>query len=239
MLRGRARLLRAWWQHPDFSIHAAVLTIVALLWGFIELVEVVLTHSQNSLDRKILLLLREPGQPDNPLGPKWLEGGWRDITALGSYMVISLITLLAIGYLLVERKARAAALLLSTALGGWLLSWSFKRAFARPRPDFLSHLVEVSSSSFPSGHSLISAVMYPTLGAMLASLSVHRRTKIYYLSSALLMMLLVGFSRMYLGVHYPSDVLAGWALGLAWALACWLASELLQRRGALHGEHID
>jgi undecaprenyl-diphosphatase len=144
-----------------------------------------------------------------------------------------------VGYLVVERKYRSAVLIVVLVVGGSLLSAAMKLTFKRPRPDVVAHLVHVSSPSFPSGHSLISAVIYPTLGALLSSLSVHRRTKVYYLTSALILTLLVGMSRMYLGVHYPSDVLAGWVLGLAWSLACWLGSEVLQRRGALRGEHID
>jgi undecaprenyl-diphosphatase len=123
--------------------------------------------------------------------------------------------------------------------GGALLSSVLKATFNRPRPDVVAHLVQVSSASFPSGHSLISAVIYPTLGAVLASLSVQRRTKIYFILSAFVLMVLIGLSRMYLGVHYPSDVLAGWTVGLAWSLACWLVSTVLQRRGKMHGEHID
>jgi undecaprenyl-diphosphatase len=231
--------LTSWIAHPDFVVHVAVLAIVGLLWGFSMLCAVALREPTNKVDRRILLLLREPGHPDDPIGPRWLEGAWRDVTALGSDVIVGVVALLVLGLLIVERKWRSAILILVAIAGGALLSTVLKLTFNRPRPDIVAHLVRVSSTSFPSGHSLIAAVFYPTLGAMLASLAVTRRTKIYYLASALLIMLLVGASRMYLGVHYPSDVLAGWSLGLAWSLVCWVGSELLQRRGALHGEHIE
>jgi undecaprenyl-diphosphatase len=238
-LRGVFAWFPTWVAHADFWLHAAVLAIVALLWGFVALSEEVLEEGKHGFDRRLLLFMRESGDLKDPIGPVWFESAWPQITALGSSVIVGLLTALVVGFLLVERKPRAAVLVLVAVIGGALLSTVLKLTFGRPRPDVVAHLVHVSSASFPSGHSLISAVIYPTLGAMLASLSVNRRTKIYYLACAFVLMLLVGISRMYLGVHYPSDVLGGWALGLAWSLACWVGSEMLQRRGALRGEHID
>jgi undecaprenyl-diphosphatase len=103
-----------------------------------------------------------------------------------------------------------------------LLNLLLKLGFDRPRPDLVPHLTEAYQTSFPSGHSMSSAATYLTLGAMLARVQPSRRLKIYFLSLAIAVMLLVGFSRVYLGVHWPSDVLAGWAAGAIWALACWL-----------------
>jgi undecaprenyl-diphosphatase len=231
--------LKGWSGHADFKIHIAVLAIVALVWGFVELSDAILETSQLGIDRQLLLMLRDAGRPDDPLGPRWVEASWREITALGSDIIVGLITVLVMGFLLMHKMVRSALLLLVAVAGGGLLSTLLKLTFARPRPDFVQHMVEVSSASFPSGHSLISAVVYPTLGALLASLSPTRTAKVYYLASAFLLMVLVGVSRMYLGVHYPSDVLAGWALGLAWALACWVGSQMLQRRGKLHGEQLE
>lgn len=235
----RRRSLKAWPGHADFKLHLAVLAIVGLVWGFVELSDSILETSQSGIDRQVLLMLRESGRPDDPIGPRWVEASWREITALGSDIIVGLITAFVLGFLLMHKMLRSALLLLVAVVGGALISYGLKLTFARPRPDFVEHMVEVSSASFPSGHSLISAVIYPTLGALLASLSPTRTAKVYYLVTAFLLMLLVGASRMYLGVHYPSDVLGGWALGLAWALACWVGSEMLQRRGKLHGERLE
>jgi undecaprenyl-diphosphatase len=231
--------LKSWFRHADFKIHVAVLAIVALVLGFLELSDEILETSEASIDRRLRLMLRGAGRPDDPIGSRWVEAAWREITALGSDVIVGLITVFVMGFLLMNKMLRSALLLLVAVVGGGLLSVGLKLTFARPRPDFVQHMVEVSSASFPSGHSLISAVVYPTLGALLASLSPTRTAKVYYLTTAFLLMVLVGVSRMYLGVHYPTDVLAGWALGLAWALACWVGSEMLQRRGKLHGEQLD
>jgi len=117
--------------------------------------------------------------------------------------------------------------------GGGVLSTVMKQLFGRDRPDIVSPLVAVTSPSFPSGHSMLAAIMYLTLGALLARFSARRRTKVYLIAVALFATLVVGASRVYLGVHYPSDVLAGWCAGLVWSLICWLVARYLQHRGTL------
>src|SRR5207302_4145258 len=123
--------------------------------------------------------------------------------------------------------------LLVATLGGFLISGLLKNHYERPRPAVVPHLSYVYSSSFPSGHSMLSAVIYLTLGSLLARLAERRRLKIYCVAVAMLLTFLVGVSRVYLGVHYPTDVLAGWAAGLAWAVLCWLVTRYLQRHGAV------
>ena len=131
-------------------------------------------------------------------------------------------TLGCAGYLLMRRQYRTLALLVVATAGGLLVSLLLKGLFDRPRPEFASDAAYVATSSFPSGHSMLSAVVYLTLGTLLARASSQYRYKIYFLTMAMLVTLLVGFSRIYLGVHYPTDVLAGWSVGLIWALLCWL-----------------
>src|SRR5207245_2521008 len=122
------------------------------------------------------------------------------------------------------------AVVLATA-GGGALSAGLKWWFGRKRPEIVPHLVNVGSASFPSGHSMLALVTYLTLGALLARFVARRRSRTYCVAVSLLLALLVGLSRVYLGVHYPTDVLAGWSAGLAWALPCWLVARYLQYRG--------
>ena len=135
-----------------------------------------------------------------------------------------------------SRRYGAAVLVLAATLGGLLVSHLLKDLYDRPRPELVPHLTPVSTSSFPSGHAMLSAVVYLTLGALLARLVERWWVKLYVIVAALGLTGLVGFSRVYLGVHYPTDVLAGWAAGLSWAILCWLAARYLQRHGMVDGD---
>ena len=185
------------------------------------------------LDRWLLLATRVPGDPGDPLGPAWVEEMFRDFTALGGIGVLGLLTLVSIGYLWLQGLPRVALFVLSAILGGLLLSLALKNGFDRPRPDLVAHGSMIYTSSFPSGHSMLSAVVYLTGGALLAVAHAARRVRIYLIGCSVLATLLVGVSRVYLGVHWPSDVLAGWAAGAAWAAACWLVAQWLQQGGRL------
>jgi undecaprenyl-diphosphatase len=155
----------------------------------------------------------------------------RDFTALGSTGVLTLMVLTIAGFLVMTRKEHAALFVLVSVAGGVLIGQTLKWAYARPRPDLVPHGAEVFTSSFPSGHSMMAAVTYLTLGALLARTQAGRRVKTYVLVVAVLLTMLVGVSRVYLGVHWPTDVLAGWALGGTWALICLLIMGWLQTRG--------
>ena len=199
------------------------------LWGFVELTEVARRTAAHTLDTEILLAFRTAGRPDDPIGPLWLEGAMRDLTSLGSTIVLALVTAAAIFYLLLVRRWREALLVLLAVGVGQIISSLLKLGIDRPRPDLVSHLAEVHTLSFPSGHAMMSAVTYLTLGTMLAGIAPSRATKIYVLAVAVFITLLVGASRIYLGVHWPSDVLAGWCAGFAWAMLCWLLARRLVR----------
>jgi undecaprenyl-diphosphatase len=160
-----------------------------------------------------------------------MEEAVRDVTALGSMIVLVMVTAVTIFYLLLVRRWRSALLVLVTVGGGQILSSVLKLGIDRPRPDLVSHLAQVQTLSFPSGHAMMAAVTYLTLGTMLAGIVPGRATKIYVLGVAVLVTLMVGVSRLYLGVHWPSDVLAGWCAGFAWAMLCWLVARRLLRRG--------
>ncbi|MEI9406502.1 phosphatase PAP2 family protein [Mesorhizobium argentiipisi] len=214
----------------EFPVLLAGLVIAGGLWGLVELMELARATTPHAFDTEILLAFRHAGQPDSPIGPPWLEGAVRDVTALGSTAVLVLITTATILYLLLIRRPSTALFMFAAVAGGQVLSSLLKFEVDRPRPDLVSHLVNETSLSFPSGHAMLSAITYLTLGSLAARFLPDRRTKVFVLCLAVLTTVLVGASRVYLGVHWPSDVLAGWCAGFAWAMLCWLAARLLQRR---------
>ena len=200
-------------------------------WVFVNLAGEVVEGDTEGLDRRILLALRNPADRSDPIGPSWFEEAARDVTGLGGHTILVLITLATAAYLLLVRK-RGAALFVVAAVGGaMLLSAMLKLGFERPRPDLVPHGARVYTASFPSGHAMLSAATYLTLGALLARMHDRRRVKIFFLGLAIVLTVLIGASRIYLGVHWPSDVLAGWCGGAAWASLCWFVALLLQRRG--------
>lgn len=229
---------------PDLSRvgrrEIAMLVVMALgaacLWFFVVLAEEVVEGDTHRIDRAVLLALRNPGDLSDPIGPGWVEELGRDFTALGGVGLLTMITLAVAGYLWLARKHGAMVLVLVSVGGGQLLSTLLKQGFDRSRPDLVSHESIVYTASFPSGHSMMAAVTYLTLGALLARVEERRRVKIYLITLAITVTVLVGISRVYLGVHWPTDVLAGWAAGATWAALCWLAAVLLQRRGAVERE---
>ncbi|MDW7554804.1 phosphatase PAP2 family protein [Azospirillum brasilense] len=212
------------------AVSAGLILAFALLAG--EVIE----GETAAFDRAVLMALRVAGDPTTPLGPPWLHNAARDITALGSITVLSLITAVTVGFLLLRGKRGASLLVLLSVGGGMAISGLLKNQIGRERPDIVPHGDIVFTASFPSGHSLLSAVVFLTLGAMLARFVEGRRQKAYVLVVAMAVTLLVGFSRIYLGVHWPTDVLAGWCVGAGWATLCWLVALWLQRRGAVEPE---
>ena len=215
---------------------SAVVLAAGLLLIFVRLANVVGNAGTPAFDEWLIVVLRTPGNLADPVGPRWLEEMMRDFTALGSTGVLTVLVLAVAGFLAMTRKGHAAVLVLLSVAGGVLVSQTMKWAYARPRPDLVPHSAEVFTASFPSGHSMMSAVVYLTLGALLARTQANRAVKIYILAVAVIVTVLVGVSRVYLGVHWPTDVLAGWALGAAWALTCWLVMTWLQARGQVEGE---
>jgi undecaprenyl-diphosphatase len=212
------RYLRSW---LEFRILIYLLVPAVLLLAFMKLAGEVFEGETESADRAILLALRAAGDPADPIGPVWLEEAMRDLTALGSTIVLVVVTLAMAGLLLITRHPRLSMLLLLAVGLGTVASNTLKYMLARPRPDFVAHVVDVSTMSFPSGHAMLSAVTYLTIGALLARDQTFS-IKVYIVAIAVLLSVLVGISRVYLGVHYPSDVLAGWAMGGAWACIWWL-----------------
>jgi undecaprenyl-diphosphatase len=205
-------------------------------WAFAELAEEVGEGDTTAFDRALLLALRNAQDLSDPVGPSWLEESARDITGLGGYAVLAMVTVAAVVYLVMAQKRGAALLVIAAVVGGMFISAGLKLGFERPRPDLVPHAARVYTASFPSGHAMLSAVTYLTLGALLARMQKRRRIKAFLLGMAVFLTLLVGASRVYLGVHWPSDVLAGWCIGAAWAALCWFVALQLQRRGTVETE---
>lgn len=227
------RAFTAW--SSRLELWTLVITALALLslWAFVEIADEVLEGSAARLDERVLLSLRNPADLSDPLGPWWFEEMTRDLTALGGIAVLVGMTLLVAGYLLVARRVKTAAFVVIAVSTGIGLSLLLKDVFDRDRPDLVPHGTDVVTASFPSGHSMMSALVWLTVAALLARVQPNRRLKAYVLGAALLVTLLVGVSRVYLGVHWPTDVLAGWTAGAAWALSFWAGARFLQTRGTL------
>jgi len=208
----------------------------ALLLAFATLANLAARDSAPAFDEWLIVTLRSPGDLSDPIGPAWVEEMMRDFTALGSTGVLTVTVLAVAGFLAMTRKRHTALLVLASVTGGVLISQTMKWAYARPRPDLVPHGAEVFTASFPSGHSMMSAVVYLTLGALLARTQPDRAVKSYILVVAVMLTVLVGVSRVYLGVHWPTDVLAGWTLGGLWALLCVLVMLWLQSRGQVEDD---
>ncbi|MDH3691771.1 MAG: phosphatase PAP2 family protein [Gammaproteobacteria bacterium] len=212
---------------PEYTTEFIVIGVSLGLYGFIKLTEEVTDGDTRGFDRDMLLMFRNPQQLSDPIGPAWLEVVVRDITALGGLVTLALLTIAACGYLWLKNKHRLAVFVAVSVSGGTLINTLLKGFIERPRPVIVPHETTAALSSFPSGHAMMSAVVFLTLGALLALASDTTRIKVYFLAWSVLLTVLVGISRVYLGVHWPTDVLAGWIAGATWALLCLLASRII------------
>ena len=220
-----ASLASARWLWPVLSLlGAAALGLVAVL------VDEITEGNSFRFDDALLIALRRPGDLDRPIGPAWLLQSAIDLSALGGFTLQWLLGG-ASGLFLIYIKRRAeAAWLAGSVVGASVLNAGLKSMLHRPRPELVPHLANVSNASFPSGHAMISAAIYLTIGAMLAETQPRRSARIFLMAFAGLLVLLIGVSRIYLGVHWPSDVLAGWCLGSVWALVVFVANRTLRAR---------
>ena len=215
----------------EFALLAAALVVAGGAWAFLELAETAREAQAHALDRRILLAFRTGGEGSPPIGPSWLPEAVRDVTALGSATILIFVTAATVIYLLITSRRAAALFVFVAVAGGQILSSLLKMVIDRARPDIVPHLAEVQTASFPSGHAMLSAVTFLTLGALAARIAPGRAVSGYILGLAIFLTLAVGLSRIYLGVHWPSDVLAGWCAGAAWAMLCWLVAQWVLRRG--------
>jgi undecaprenyl-diphosphatase len=230
-------LLRAlaWLGRNELGTLLAIGSVAAGVWLFAALADEVMEGGTRKLDSTLLLALRRPGDLQ-PLGAPAVLNAARDLTALGGPAVLTLLTAAVSLYLALDGKKHMALFVCGSIGSGLLLSNLLKDSFDRPRPDIVPHEVYAASYSFPSGHSMLSALTYLTLGAILARSHERKLLKAYFLVTALFLTVLIGITRVYLGVHWPTDVLAGWTAGAVWALLCWLLTRWLQSRHALEPE---
>jgi undecaprenyl-diphosphatase len=210
---------------------AAVSVLLSL--AFFSLSLAVVRGVTGDVDREILLGMRENGDVADPYGPRWAEQIGRDMTALGGVAVLSLLTFAVTAFFWLSSMRRAAVYVAVASLGALAVSSGLKNVFDRPRPDLVPHGAYVYTASFPSGHATMAAAVYLTLGLVASRFVRRRRLKVLLISLAVFVTAAVGVSRVYLGVHWPSDVLGGWAIGFAWALVCWSVSVWLQDYGIL------
>ncbi len=215
----------------DIRILAALLLVACGLWAFIEIAGAVTAGGTAALDEKILMMMRSAEDLSDPVGEKWLEEMMRDITGLGGVGILSFFTLMTCLYLVLINKPRVALYVLLAIVLGTIFSFALKYGFERPRPNLVPHGSYVYTHSFPSGHSLMSAMVYYTLAGLLSRTLHRRRLKSFLFIVASILTVSIGISRVYMGVHWPSDVLAGWAAGLLWAGLTLLIAVILKQKG--------
>ncbi|SDA99498.1 phosphatase PAP2 family protein [Mesorhizobium qingshengii] len=206
---------------------AALLLVAAVLIVLVA-ADAVLKGEGSNFDQGLLMAFRSGGDPANPIGPAWVEGVGRDITSLGSVAFLGVISVATVGFLLIIQRRNYALQLATAVIGGVLISKTIKAAFDLPRQS-TPHIVPAFTESFPSGHAMLSAITFLTLGTLVARVSTKPDVKICVLSLAALLTLMVGCSRVYLGIHYPTDVLAGWCVGIGWTILCWFGFRWLEQ----------
>jgi undecaprenyl-diphosphatase len=228
--------IRAFLTGKEPLVLVVVLMVVGGLWGLVKLTSEVREGETVRFDTAVMKALRRPDDVAKLRGPGWVESAVRDVTALGGVVVLTMVTICVVVFLIMIKRYHMMWVVLVATCGAAIINSSIKVFIGRARPTIVPRLTDVSSESFPSGHSALSAAVYLTLGSLLAQSVPSRPVKYYFIGVALLLAMMVGVSRVALGVHYPSDVLAGWATGLCWALLCWLLARYLQKRGAVEQE---
>ena len=232
-MRKRLARMVEWLGDHELVVLSGGFFLAVSFWTFLALAGLVATGRTKGFDDRILVALRDPNDLARPVGPSWVGDVARDITALGSTDILWCAVLAVAGFLILDRRYRATVFVVVAVLSGWAVSFALKDLFDRTRPTVVPHLMPAHFSSFPSGHSMMAAVVYFTLGSLLSSLVKRRRLKVYFLTLAAILSVLVGLSRLVLGVHYPTDVAAGWAAGLAWAILCWGIERRLADQGTI------
>jgi undecaprenyl-diphosphatase len=213
----------------ETRILAGLVGLATIIWGFLALTGEVVENETSAFDRALLLGLRMPQDLADPIGPRWLEESGRDITALGGFTALTLITVLGTALLIMHGRRLQALVFAAAVVLAQIAAEVVKHFIDRPRPDLVPHHDLIYSASFPSGHAVMAPVVYFTLAAILAAGSERRAVKTVLMVTAFALVLSIGVSRVYLGVHWPTDVLAGWAMGSAIALVATMVLHALAR----------
>lgn len=227
-LRARVTTLLEQRHRIDSWLLVGFLVAVVVLFGLIHLIGEIVEGDTLAIDQALLTGLRDSTDPANAIAPGWVTASMIDITALGGVTVLTMITLFAVGYLLAIGRHRTALFVGGSIAFGGIATKLLKAFFERARPDLVPHLVPVHSLSFPSGHAMNSALVYLTLAALVARTRTDTGVRLFLMGAAMVLTLLIGASRVYLGVHWPSDVLAGWGVGALWAALTSLLAKYLQ-----------
>ncbi|MEO8811601.1 MAG: phosphatase PAP2 family protein [Caulobacteraceae bacterium] len=230
--RSGGRFVAGAWRAARGELGAvgAVLVIAGGGLGFLGVADEVTDGHTRVFDTGLILMLRHPGDITRPIGPAWLKLAAMDLTSLGAIAVLALIVLVVAGFFLAERRWRESLLLIAAAGSGLMLVNILKQVFGRERPPVAMHVMVVDNASFPSGHAMLSAIVYLSMATLVAHFSRSRSVGVYAICAGILVTLIVGASRVFLGVHWPTDVIAGWALGSAWAMLWWLIALWVERR---------
>ncbi len=218
------------WVKAEPIVLGSIFVIVCCLWGFLRLATKIMGQQDLYYDQKILLSMRQSIDLAEPIGPLFLKDAMVDLSALGSVSVALVIFVTVLGLLLIQRQHRLVIFMTLSIFGGSALSIFLKTLFMRSRPDLIPHLTPAHYYSFPSGHSMTATVVYFTLAMVLSEAAHEKIIKHYILICAILIIGIVGISRVYIGVHWPSDVLGGWMMGTAWALLCWLIQRSTKKK---------
>jgi len=219
---------------------AAVTALFVVAVGtaaFADLAEDMTEGDGQMFDQAVLAAMRPNADPSDAWGPWWLEEAAADLTSLGGIAVLSLFATIVVVFLFMQRKRLSALLLLFGLGGGVALGEGLKAGFEGDRPPQVYQAVDTINASFPSGHALLSAVFYLSIAVMLTRAFPERHFKAFVLGVGILLTLIVGMTRIYLGAHWATDVLAGWSVGAAWSMALWLVAYSLQRLQASRAGH--